>query len=435
MRITSSYGVELRKINKLIKPTIDIYRKSVDFLLVVFESVWDVLSEISNSQKQFNEAERLIHNTSRNTAKYDFDDRFPKFPSYLRRSAVKAALGMLSSYHSNLYNWEKSGSKGARPSLPKTVHKMPVFYRDNMYKEGAEPYTAFLKLYVRNDWVWVQVQLKKTDIDYIRRYWSHAKASAPVLEKRYRKYFLRFSFEENVRLPITKLEDQVICAIDLGLNTDAVCSIMCANGTVLARKFIDFPSDKDHLGHMLNRIKKHQREHGNSSVKGFWRYARNCNTEHAKRIAAAIVSFAMEYFTDVIVFEHLDMNGKKSGSKKQKLHMWRKNSVQEFVTHKAHKAEIRVSHVSARNTSKLAFDGSGEVIRDKKNHSLCTFSTGKQYNCDLSASYNIGARYFIREILKPLPETVRSSLLAKVPEAERRTICTLNTLRQVSVLV
>ena len=41
----------------------------------------------------------------------------------------------------------------------------------------------------------------------------------------------------------------------------------------------------------------------------------------------------------------------------------------------------------------------------------------------LSASYNIGARYFIREILKPLPETERSSLEAKVPAVKRRTSC------------
>ena len=29
-------------------------------------------------------------------------------------------------------------------------------------------------------------------------------------------------------------------------------------------------------------------------------------------------------------------------------------------------------------------------------------ATGKCYHCDLSALYNIGARYFIRELLKPL---------------------------------
>ena len=48
-----------------------------------------------------------------------------------------------------------------------------------------------------------------------------------------------------------------------------------------------------------------------------------------------------------------------------------------------------------------------------------------------SASYNIGARYFIREILKNLPVTARSRLEAKVPEVGRRTSCTYATLRSV----
>ena len=90
---------------------------------------------------------------------------------------------------------------------------------------------------------------------------------------------------------------------------------------------------------------------------------------------------------------------------------------------------IRISRVSARNTSRFAYDGSGRVIRSAEDHSLCTFTTGKTYNCDLAASYNIGARYFIRELLKPLPETERSSLEAKVPSVKRRTSCVYADLR------
>ena len=88
-----------------------------------------------------------------------------------------------------------------------------------------------------------------------------------------------------------------------------------------------------------------------------------------------------------------------------------------------------------RGKPKLACDGSGAVVRNQENHSLCTFRTGKQYNCDLSASYNIGARYFIREFLKPLPETERSSLEAKVPAVKRRNSCVYADLRKLYVEV
>ena len=67
-----------------------------------------------------------------------------------------------------------------------------------------------------------------------------------------------------------------------------------------------------------------------------------------------------------------------------------------------------------------------------KNYNICRFSTGKVYNCDLNASYNIGARYFIREILKTLSVTTGLDISAKVPECSRRSTCTLSTLRNLN---
>ena len=153
------------------------------------------------------------------------------------------------------------------------------------------------------------------------------------------------------------------------------------------------------------------------------------NTELARRLAAAVTAYALENRADVIVFEYLEMSGRISGNKKQKLHLWRKRDIQKLCEHQAHRKGIRISRVSARNTSRLAYDGSGAVVRDPENHSLCTFQTGKRYHCDLSAAYNIGARYFIRELLKPFSETERSSLEAKVPSVKRRTSCVYADLR------
>ena len=154
--------------------------------------------------------------------------------------------------------------------------------------------------------------------------------------------------------------------------------------------------------------------------------------ELARKVSGAITAYAWEQGAEVIVFEYLEMQGKKQGGKKQRLYMWRKRDIQKQCEHQAHRRGIRVSRVSARNTSRQAFDGSGKVARNPENHSLCTFTTGKQYNCDLSAAYNIGARYFIRELLKPLPETERSSLEAKVPAVKRRTSCVYADLRRLS---
>ena len=436
MRTVSSYGVELRKQNIPIRQTLDIYRSAVSCLIEIYAQTWDELAVITEPKKRFNTAEHLVHTTKKNQARFDFDLRFPKMPSYLRRAAIQHALGSVSSYKTRLGLWKKTDQKGGRPKLVCDNHAMPVFYRDVMYREDTEEKDgACLKLYDGHDWKWFRAGLLHTDMEYLRRHWSGKKSSAPVLEKRHQKYFLRFSYTEEVTLSKTPVKDQLICSVDLGINTDAVCSIMRSDGTVLDRKFINFPSEKDRLSHVLGRIRRFQKEHGSKQIGSRWAYAKRLNTELARKTARSITEYAHENHADVIVFEYLEMKGKISGKKRQKLHLWKKREIQTMCEHKAHRYGIRVSRVCAWNTSRLAYDGSGPVSRDPKNHSLCVFQSGKQYNCDLSASYNIGARYWIREIIKTLPETERSSLEAKVPAVKRRTSCVYADLRKLYVEV
>ena len=431
MKITSSYGVELRKQNIPIRQTLDVYRSAVSYLVEIYVQVWEGLEGILEAKKRFNEAEHLIHTTKKNQARFDFDIRFQKMPSYLRRAAIQHALGSVSSYKTRLGLWEKTGQRESKPKLVYENHAMPVFYRDVMYREDKEGKdAAYLKLYDGHDWKWFHVRLRHTDMEYLRKNWSGKKASAPTLEKRHRKYFLRFSYTEDVILTKAPVEEQIICGVDLGINTDAVCTIMRSDGTVLGRKFIDFPSEKDRMYRVLGRIRRFQREHGSVQAKSRWAYAKRLNIELGRKIAGAVTGYAEENHADVIVFEYLETKGKISGRKKQKLHLWRKRDIQIRCEHQAHRRGMRISRICAWNTSRLACDGSGTVVRDPGNHSLCTFQNGKRYNCDLSASYNIGARYFIRELLKPLPATERSLLEAKVPSVKRRISCVYADLRE-----
>ena len=291
MQTVSSYGVELRKQNIPIRQTLDVYRSAVSYLVEIYAQVREELEGILEAKKRFNEAEHLIHTTKKNQARFDFDIRFQKMPSYLRRAAIQHALG---------------------------------------------------------------------------------------------------------------------------------------------RKFIDFPSEKDRMYRVLGRIRRFQREHESVQTKSRWAYAKRLNIELGRKIAGAVTKYAKEKHADVIVFEHLETKGKISGRKKQKLYLWKKRDIQKRCEHQAHRNGMRISRICAWNTSRLAYDGTGTVVRDPKNHSLCVFQTGKRYNCDLSASYNIGARYFIRELLKPLPVTERSLLEAKVPAVKRRTSCVYADLRKLS---
>ena len=206
---------------------------------------------------------------------------------------------------------------------------------------------------------------------------------------------------------------------------------MRSDGAVIGRHFLKLPKEYDYLMHSINRIKKAQ-QYGNRKTPRLWAKAKGINDAIAVKTAGFITDIAVLYNADVIVFEHLDRKGKVRGSKKQRLHMWRSQYVQSMVENKAHRLSMRVSHICAWGTSRLAFDGSGYVLRGKdadlNNYSLCKFSNGKIYNCDLSASYNIGSRYFIREILKSLPVRERLELEAKVPQVSKRSTCTLSTL-------
>ena len=455
MEITSSYKVEIKSCLDLraVQDTVLIYRKALDFIIDVCNKEWDNISACGDKNKKNNYVEKLIHKTEKNDAPaYPFDAEkspFYKFPSYLRRAIVSYAIGCVSTYKKAHKKWntklDKEGNHiGKEPTLQYDRNVMPTFYKGNMYME-TEPrdfkrtqgykdrkiYTRWLKLYKDKDWVWVAVQLKKTDIDYIIKYWSACeKQNVPTLEKHHKKYFLRFSFTEKVDLNETPVMEQKICSIDIGHNTDAVCSIMKSDGTVLKRKFVDFPSEKDLIHRLLNRINKKQSN--KQRVTGLWQYTKFLNDEHAKDIARCVVDFAAKNHVNVIVMERLNFKGKKYGDKAQILSMWNYGKIQAYIEHRAHRNGIRISRICARNTSQLAFDGSSKLVRDKHNMALATFSTGKQYNCDLNASYNIGARYFIREILKSLPETTGCSLKAKVPMMNRRTSCTLSTLWQVN---
>ena len=130
MQTVSSYGVELRKQNIPVRQTLEIYRSAVCYLTEIYEQVWEELAEIPDAKRRFNAAEHLVHTTKKNQARFDFDLRFPKMPSYLRRAAIQHALGSVSSYKTRLELWKKMDKKGGTPKLVCGNHAMPVFYRD-----------------------------------------------------------------------------------------------------------------------------------------------------------------------------------------------------------------------------------------------------------------------------------------------------------------
>lgn len=437
MKIVKSYQAEIQGANLQFDETIRIYRKALKFLVQVAHQEWESLKELT-SKERVNLMEKLTHATKENPKpKYDFDVHFYKFPSYFRRSAIQEACGIISSYRSNLQNYEaerhQSISNGKKfkkkvPKLQVKHYKHPIFYKGNMFNkyDGRE---MLLKIYKKNDWVWTSVFLKKTDFNYLQK--QQGKEQSPSLVKKGRKYYLQFPYEEKVDLNKTKLNDQTILAIDLGVNHSAVCSVIKSDGTVIGRHFINQPIEKDRMHHLIKRLRFKQKQSGRKAkFPKIWAKINGYNTQIVNDTVHQIGLLIEQYQIDCLVMEYLDFKGsKRNKDTAHKLLMWQYRTTQKKLESKAHQLGCRYRRVSARNTSALAFDGSGYLIRDDQNASLCTFKNGKQYNCDLNATYNIAARYFIRDYQKTISAKKWSQLEAKVPLIGRRTQCTWSTYR------
>ena len=436
MQIFTSYATKTKpcKLNRVYHDTTDMYRKAVGFFIDVCLSEWEEIIT-HDSRKRNNFIESITAKTkNRPVVKYDFDKDFHKFPCYLRRSAVACAVGKVSSYKSALKNWEQVDTKarGKKPGIPTTGYEFPVFYKGNSLEYDGG-YSVKIKVFIRNTWDWATVPLRKSDVDYIKHHCSDRERCSPTIVKSHKKWRLLWSFKETVTLNDKPVNEQRIAAVDLGINNACVISVMESDGTVVGRKFLKLSAENDSLNHALGKLKRAQK-HGAGHMPRLWAFVNGINHDIAAKTANFIVETARAYHTDVIVMEHLDVNGRKHGRRKQRLHLWKAQYVQAMAINKAHRNKMHVSTVNAWNTSRLAFDGSGRILRGNestktnKNYSLCEFSTGKVYHCDLNASCNIGARYFIRELTKSLPAKERQQVEAKVPLLVHRSQSTLSTL-------
>lgn len=433
--------VELNHMNpglkRVLKDTLREFHAAVRLLGEIARKEWDDLKD-RTSQDQLTRMEQLVHTTKKNPAKYpEFDTVFYKYPSYYRRSAIHAACGQVSSYQTRLEQYQQKRyetiSNGKRfrerpPVLNLETASCPSLYKGQMYqKEGC---TIQLKVFIRNTWDWITVTMPSRDRKCLdQALASGGKLFSPKLLSRKKKFYLQFPvlFPQS-SFPDLPVKDRTVLGVDLGINRGAVCSVVHASGTVRGRYFDPFVRERDRIDHQLNRLKKAGRQSGKGqTLASCYTKLDGMKKNYTRKLAHWIVQRAKENQVYGIVLEHLGkMRGR--GRKKDRIHHWCKRKVFSLVKGMALRYGIRVFEINPRNTSALAFDGSGRVTRDPDNFSLCTFASGKRYDCDLSASYNIAARYLIRAFMKSLPETAWSQCVAKVPALAKRTDCTLSTL-------
>ena len=288
---TVMYSVKIKGYNHIFAQTVSVYRDAVSFFVDVINREWKRFTHVQSPKQARSLTESLTVSTaSRHSVTYDFGSGFYKFPSYLRRAAIAEAYGKVSSYHSNLSRWEASdpAARGSRPVPGKTGFVYPAMYRDNCFVRTGT-YTARLKVFIRNTWDWIGINLQKSDVDYIQHHCASFKECVPTLQKRGQQWYLDFEFQYKTSLHKTPVFNQTIVAADLGINNCCTCAVMRSDGAVIGRHFLKLPKEYDCLQRKINRIKYAQR-HGSRDIHNLWRLADGINSDIASKTAAFLTN-------------------------------------------------------------------------------------------------------------------------------------------------
>ena len=122
----------------ILEETIQMYRGFVRALMGVIFVHWP---EIARAASRCAAVEKLIHETANNPSpRYAYFRKcYHKFPSYLRRAAIEAALGQVSSFVTRYSRWQ-SGIRSRRDALPPAFNAdtnlNPPLYIGQCYKFG-----------------------------------------------------------------------------------------------------------------------------------------------------------------------------------------------------------------------------------------------------------------------------------------------------------
>ena len=330
-----------------------------------------------------------------------------KMPSYLRRAAIEAAYGAVSSFLSNYSNWLDAGvvdgERRPRPPQLGLTNVFPSLYGGNMILVGAGIETVQVKL-LQADGRWrfskpfavkgkfkrLLPQANKLDLcPALMQQGAKVWLSCPVKVKPPR-YISNKAFAASAHR---------VCAVDVGINTAATAAIVVSTRTVIARKFFTCGRHNDRRDALGKVIAEKQRQSGRA-VKGephcptLYNRIAGISKAAARELASSISTFAVQHGAKAVVIEDLKGWRPKGPSKAQRkrFHRFQHRALVRCLTYKAQEAGLRLLEVYARGTSRWAYDGSGKVSRSSTNASLATFASGKRYHADLNGALNIAAR-------------------------------------------
>ena len=402
----------------MLQNTVSEFRCLVRALVGVIYTHWSTIGQL-DAKSQIPAVEKLIHQTAKNPQpryKY-FGKRFHKFPSYYRRGAIQFAVGQVSSFVTRYRTWQ-SGMRNRQDALPPRLNAecgtYPPLYKGQCIRFSDDLLSAAIKVFTGDDWVWITIGLIK-----------HGQRHTVPSNERKSPYLIVNQKGCHLSVPFkckaNKLaENYSVLSVDLGINTTATASLINPDGTVSHREFIHPGRDIDRRDKRLKRIRRKAQLTGKLYkvfCRSLYRKAGNINREIGQKVSSRLVKIAQQYGVKYIVFEYLKgwrpRGGKKKSTLKQRFHGWLHRRITNLTEEKWLELGGKVVYVNPRGTSSYAFDGSGKLKRNKDNYELAVFANAKQYNTDLSASYNIGAKFIYQLLGGNSPEDLKGKSSCK----------------------
>ena len=468
-----------------VERTVAFYRRVVRLTATVAMTHWPAIGGLRPMERQM-ALEAMFHATKdRPVVRYPkLGAALGKMPSYLRRAALNAALGAVSSFLSNYDNWVTGSAAGKKVGTPRELgsrpprmgfaNVFPPLYGGNMILVGVrnpvpkravdrpdfvgpmkprKPLTANQVLAIK-----AKADVLATPHGFVRikvlgaaGAWLfssalklHGKAKrmlpsgemslAPTLMQRGAKVWLSCPVEVKPPRTVPPKEVTRVCSVDVGINTAATAAIVDSTGTVIARTFLTCGRHNDQRDALGEVIANRQASSGGTRkgepfCVGLHRRIAGISLDAARTLASDITAFAVKHGAQAFVIEDLKGWKPKGPSKamRKRFHRFQHRMLVQSLTLKAEELGLRLLEVYARGTSRFAYDGSGKVSRSKQNAQLATFSTGKRYNADLNGALNIAARgiailFGIKSAAQLLEMAEAKALASKEPAAPAKAI-------------
>ena len=145
MKVIKTSKLKITSHNKIFNNTLIIYRSALTFYIKLCEREYNNFNHFEHQLQKRDYIEQISHRTKNRLdieKSNDFSIEFHKFPSFLRRSVIMEAIGIIESHFSRFENWKQEQNKSKLknkqfhkkpPKLNYEPTTYPVLYKENIY--------------------------------------------------------------------------------------------------------------------------------------------------------------------------------------------------------------------------------------------------------------------------------------------------------------